>query len=164
MTELRPPSTALLDKYTGRDFLPLYHATVMVTGGETGHGRASGIACSQEGDLAVDLRMPKDLEGPGGGPNPEQLFAAGYAACFHGAMFLLATRAGIPIIDAKVEAHVEFGRDPIDGLYMLTAELRVHLPGLDDALAEELIRQTERVCPYSKMVRQGIRHITVKAD
>ncbi|CAG2136174.1 Ohr family peroxiredoxin [Cupriavidus plantarum] len=164
MNQLRPPSTALLDKYTGRDFLPLYHAMVTVSGGDTGHGRASGIVCSHEGDLAVDLRMPKELDGPGGAPNPEQLFAAGYAACFHGAMYLLATRAGIRIVDARVEAHVEFGRDPVDGLYMLTAELRVHLPGMDAAIAEELIHQTERVCPYSKMVRQGIRHVTRLAD
>jgi hypothetical protein len=74
MTTLRPPPLTLLDKYHGQDTLPLYSTTVTVTGGGTGHGRASGIARSDDGQLAVDLRLPKELGGPGGGTNPEQLF------------------------------------------------------------------------------------------
>src|ERR1700741_4260209 len=128
MTTLRPPPLTLLDKYSGHEPQILYSTTVTVTGGGTGHGRASGIARSDDGQLVVDLRMPKALGGPGGGTNPEQLFAAGYAACFHGALSLLAARAGIPIPGASVEATVDFGRDPMDGLFLLTAHTRIRLP------------------------------------
>jgi len=156
MTRLQPPPITLLDKYYGDDFQVQYSTTVTVTGGETGHGRASGVAQSDDGSLEVSLRLPGEMGGPGGGTNPEQLFAAGYAACFHGALYLLATKAGIPIPGAAVEVSVSFGRDPVDGFYMLTADVRIHLPGVERAVAEALVRDTERVCPYAKMARQGI--------
>jgi Ohr subfamily peroxiredoxin len=156
MTELKPPPVSLLDKHLGTDFLPLYTATVRVSGGESRHGRASGVARSDDGILDLQLRMPEQLGGPGGGTNPEQLFAAGYAACFHGALSLLATRADVTIPDAEVVASVTFGRDPVDGLFTLTADIRIRLPGVDRAIAEELVRNTERICPYSKMARTGI--------
>jgi Ohr subfamily peroxiredoxin len=161
MAELQPPPLTLLDRYQGRDFKPLYSTTVTVRGGETGHGRASGVARSDDGNLLVELRLPAELGGPGGGTNPEQLFAAGYAACFHGALFLLAAKANVPIPDAAVEVSVAFGRDPMDGLYMLTADVRIHLPGVERAMAEELVRNTERLCPYAKMARQGIASVTL---
>ncbi|MDY0974056.1 Ohr family peroxiredoxin [Massilia sp. CFBP9012] len=153
---LAPPPTTLLDKYVGDDFQPLYSTTVRVSGGEAAHGRASGIARSDDGNLELALRLPAALGGPGGGTNPEQLFAAGFAACFHGALKLLATRAGIALEDATVDAAVTFGRDPVDGLYTLMAEIRIDLPRVPRATAEELIRNTERICPYAKMARQGI--------
>jgi Ohr subfamily peroxiredoxin len=156
MNKLRPPPLTLLDKYHGEHFLPLYTANVRVTGGEAEHARASGVARSDDGHLDVALRLPRVLGGDGGGTNPEQLFAAGYAACFHGALCLLAAQSNIPIDGAAVEASVVFGRDPIDGLYRLTADIRIHLPGVDRAVAAELVRDTERVCPYAKMARQGI--------
>lgn len=153
---LAPPPITLLDKYVGDDFHPLYSTTVRVSGGEAAHGRASGIARSDDGNLELSLRLPVALGGPGGGTNPEQLFAAGFAACFHGALNLLATRSGIALVDATVDAAVSFGRDPVDGLYTLTAEIRIDLPRLPRATAEALIRSTERFCPYAKMARQGI--------
>lgn len=156
MTDLQPPPLSLLDKYSGTDFLPLYTATVRVNGGESMHGRASGVARSDDGVLDLPLRMPEQLGGPGGGTNPEQLFAAGYAACFHGALSLLAARANVAIPDAEVVASITFGRDPVDGLFTLTAIIRIHLPGVDRAIAEELVRNTERICPYAKMARTGI--------
>ncbi len=156
MTELKPPPVSLLDKHLGTDFLPLYTATVRVSGGESRHGRASGVARSDDGILDLQLRMPEQLGGPGGGTNPEQLFAAGYAACFHGALSLLATRADVTIPDAEVVASVTFGRDPVDGLFTLTANIHIRLPGVDRATAEELVRNTERICPYAKMARTGI--------
>jgi Ohr subfamily peroxiredoxin len=155
MTDLRPPSVSLLDKHYGMEFLPLYTATVRVNGGESRHGRASGVVRSDDGALDVQLRMPEQLGGPGGGTNPEQLFAAGYAACFHGALSLLAARAKVTIPDAEVTASVTFGRDPVDGLFMLTVDIRVSLPGVDRAVAGELLRHTERICPYAKMARSG---------
>ena len=163
-TTLRPPPLTLLDKYHGRDIQTLYSTTVTVTGGETNHGRASGIARSDDGELSVDLRLPKALGGAGGGTNPEQLFAAGYAACFHGALSLLAARAAIPIGAASVGVTVDFGRDPMDGLYVLTARMRVRLPGVERVVAEELIRNTERFCPYTKMTKQGIASVVTLAE
>jgi lipoyl-dependent peroxiredoxin len=160
---LRPPSLTLLDKYRGKDGQTLYSTTVTVTGGESGHGRASGIARSDDGQLAVDLRLPEALGGPGGGTNPEQLFAAGYAACFHGALSLLAARAGISLLGSSVDVTVQFGRDPVDGLFVLAAHTRVRLPGVERALAEQLVRETERFTPYTKMARQGIENVVALA-
>ncbi|HEY4144519.1 Ohr family peroxiredoxin [Pinirhizobacter sp.] len=156
MTTVRPAATSLLDKYHGADFHPLYTAVVHVNGGETRHGRASGIARSDDGQLDVMLRMPSELGGNGDGTNPEQLFAACCAACFHGALSLLAKRAKVPIPDARVTASVTFGRDPVDGLFTLVADIRICLPGVERAIAEELVRNTERICPYTKMARGGI--------
>ncbi len=159
MTTLRPPPLTLLEKYHGRDAQTLYSATVTVTGGDAGHGRASGRARSDDGNLDVQLRLPEELGGPGGGTNPEQLFAAGYAACFHGALSLLAARAGIPIPASSVQVTVDFSRDPMDGLFVLAAYIRIRLPGVERAAAEALIRDAERFCPYAKMARQGIVNI-----
>ncbi|CAM4019384.1 Ohr family peroxiredoxin [Bordetella tumulicola] len=159
MSKLQPPSLSLLDKYRGEDFQALYTTSVTVKGGEAEHGRASGIARSDDGALTVDLRLPAELGGPGGGSNPEQLFAAGYAACFHGALSLLAAREGLIIHHSEVKASVTFGRDPVDGLYALAAHITIHLPGLEKAAAEELVRNAERLCPYSKMARQGIESV-----
>jgi len=159
MSPLHPPPLTLLDKYRGQDTQTLYSATVTVTGGDAAHGRASGVARSDDGALAVDLRLPPGLGGSGGGTNPEQLFAAAYAACFHGALSLLAARAGIAIPDASVEVAVDFNRDPVDGLYMLGVRTNIRLPGVERAVAEELVRHTERYCPYTKMARRGTENV-----
>jgi len=134
----------------------LYAGTVTVSGGGAGHGRASGVVRSSDGFLALELRMPVELGGDGGGTNPEQLFAAAYAACFHGALVSLAERHGIAAGDAEVDATVVFRRDPVDGLFNLAARLRVRLPGLAENVARALLRNAERICPYTKMARQGI--------
>jgi len=159
MSPLQPPPISLLDKYYGENAHPLYTGRVRVTGGEAAHGRASGIARSDDGALDVHLRLPVAMGGEGGGTNPEQLLAASYAACFHGALTLLATRSGVELIDASVEAAVTFARDPVDGRFLLSADIRVSLPGVDRKLAAELVRNTERICPYAKMFRQGIEHV-----
>ncbi|WP_342315458.1 Ohr family peroxiredoxin [Lysobacter sp. FW306-1B-D06B] len=163
MSTLKPPSPRLLDKYYGDDVHPLYTGRVCVTGGEAAHGRASGMARSDDGALDLDLRLPLALGGQGGGCNPEQLLAAAYAACFHGAMTLLAMRAGLSLAGASVEAAVTFSRDPVDGLFLLSAEVAVNLPGIERSVAAELIRNTERICPYAKMFRQGIEHAVALA-
>lgn len=161
---LQPPPTNLLDKYYGDDAENLYTGRVRVTGGEARHGRASGVVRSDDGALEVELRLPIELGGPGGGSNPEQLLAAGYAACFHGALTLLAQRAGIEIGNLVVDAAVTFARDPVDGLFLLSADINVVLPGVDRALAAELVRNTERICPYAKMFRNGIDHVVAVAS
>lgn len=164
MSPLQPPPPSLLDKYVGDEALALYTGRVRVTGGEAAHARASGVVRSDDGALDAQLRMPVELGGPGGGSNPEQLLAAGYAACFHGALKLLATRAGVELRDVAVDAAVTFARDPVDGLFLLSADIRVSLPGVERALAAELVRNTERICPYAKMFRNGIDHVVVLAS
>ncbi|MGB6104507.1 MAG: Ohr family peroxiredoxin [Pusillimonas sp.] len=159
MATLQAPHLSLLDKYRGRGAQTLYSTSVTVTGGDACHGRASGIARSDDGNLDVRLRLPEALGGPGGGTNPEQLFAAGYAACFHGALSLLAARDGIPTPGSSVEVKVDFSRDPMDGLFVLTVYTRIRLPGVERTVAEELVRNTERFCPYTKMARQGATNI-----
>ncbi|CAN7261112.1 Ohr family peroxiredoxin [Pseudoduganella sp. LjRoot289] len=159
MKPLAPPPLSLLDKYTGQEIEPLYMTTVKVVGGEAGHGRASGVARSDDGNLDLPLRLPVELGGPGGGTNPEQLFAAGFAACFHGVVSLLAAKANLSAAGATVEATVSFARDPVDGMYLLTSVLKVCLPGLQQARAEELVRNAERVCPYAKMAREGMLNV-----
>ncbi|MGF6759315.1 Ohr family peroxiredoxin [Paraburkholderia sp. GAS334] len=162
--KLHAPPLSLLDRYRGRDFDPLYTTTVTVSGGETGHGRASGVARSDDGNLVVDLRLPEEFGGPGTGTNPEQLFAAGFAACFHGALNLLGTRAAMEINDTVVEVQVSFGRDPMDGGYALVIDVRVRMPGVERFVAEELVRSAERLCPYAKMARQGTVNIVTVVD
>lgn len=162
--KLQAPSLSLLDRYRGRDFQPLYTTTVTVSGGETGHGRASGVARSDDGNLAVDLRLPAEFGGPGNGTNPEQLFAAGFAACFHGALNLLGKRAEMEAPDTTVEVQVSFGRDPMDGGFALLVDVRVRMPGVDRSLAEEMVRTAERLCPYAKMARQGTVNIMTVVD
>lgn len=163
MAKLQSPPVSLLDKYEGCEMQKLYSATVTVTGGEAGHGRASGVAHSDDGNLDVQLRMPKALGGPGGGTNPEQLFAAGYAACFHGALSLLAARAKVPTPGCSVSVTIDFNRDPMDGLFVLSARTLIRMPGVERSIAEELVRSTERFCPYAKMARQGIVNIVTLA-
>jgi len=157
--KLRPPPISMLDRYHGDTFEPIYTATVTVTGGEAEHGRASGVARSSDGALDVELRLPLEMGGPGGATNPEQLFAAGYAACFHGALNLLARQAKIELKGVSVTVSVAFGRDPVDGLFMVEADVKIVVPGVPEDVAEELVRNTERVCPYAKMARQGITSI-----
>jgi osmotically inducible protein OsmC len=155
MTELKPPPVSLLEKYTGSAFLPIYKTSVAVTGGDARHGRASGIARSNDGALELTLRLPRELGGPGGGTNPEQLLAAGFAACFHGALNLIAAKKKIAVRESQVSVNVTFGRDPADGMHSLIADVEVKLPGVPGPVANELIQETEKVCPYAKLMRQG---------
>lgn len=159
MPQLSAPPVSLLDPYTGEQALPLYKTSVTVKGGEAGHGRASGHAVSDDGALELALRLPADLGGPGGATNPEQLFAAGYAACFHGAMNLVASKNGIRLEgDVAITAEVTFARDPADGMFLLSAGIVAKIPNLDEDTALGLVRETEAICPYAKMSRDGIQH------
>jgi Ohr subfamily peroxiredoxin len=154
-TDSPVPSLSVAHDFAGEEFVPIYRTTVTLTGGAAGHGRASGRARSDDGNLDVLLKLPKEMGGAGGGTNPEQLFAAGYAACFHGALSLLARKAGVDPSAVTIDATVAFGRDPADGGYLLTAELTVRWHGVDVETACELVKQANELCPYSKMTRQG---------
>jgi lipoyl-dependent peroxiredoxin len=111
----------------------LYTATAHATGdGRNGH------AITDDGRLDLDLRIPQEMGGPGGATNPEQLFAVGYAACFHSAL--------------KV---VGIGALP-NGGFGLAVELDVHVPALDPATAESVVADAHQVCPYSNATRGNI--------
>jgi Ohr subfamily peroxiredoxin len=128
----------------------LYTATAHATGdGRNGH------ATSDDGILDVDLRMPKELGGPGGATNPEQLFAAGYAACFHSAMKVVASRDKLDVTGSEVSASVGLGMTPTGG-FGLAVELDVSLPALDHDAAEALVAKAHEVCPYSNATRGNI--------
>lgn len=128
----------------------LYKTSVTATGGR------DGTAASDDDLLKVALCVPKELGGPGGaGTNPEQLFAAGYAACFTGAIKLVARQSKIKLPEAMtVTAHVGMG--PIDPGYALTVELVVNLPGIDHDQANEILIAAHKRCPYSHATRGNI--------
>jgi lipoyl-dependent peroxiredoxin len=126
---------------------PLYTAEATVTGGRR------GTCTTRAGGLQLTLRVPEQLGGPGGeGTDPEELFAAGYGACFQSALGVVARRRRIRLPDSSIRTRVSVDRTD-DGLWMLSAELVVSLPGLDPALAEELVAEAHQVCPYSRATR-----------
>jgi lipoyl-dependent peroxiredoxin len=129
----------------------LYTAEAHVTGGRAeGHGRTS------DGALEVDLRLPTEMGGPGGGTNPEELFAVGYAACFEGALGVVGRRAKADTADAAIESKVSLSPDGSGG-FILGVELDVTLPSVSDAdSAVELVRAAHKVCPYSNATRGNI--------
>jgi Ohr subfamily peroxiredoxin len=130
----------------------LYSTTASATGGRD--GRAS----TSDGALDVSLATPKEMGGSGQGNNPEQLFAAGYAACFLGAMkFAAAQDKTLPRVpsDASVSATVGIGPRSDKG-FGLAVELSVSLPGVDRAAGEALIAEADTICPYSHATRGNI--------
>jgi Ohr subfamily peroxiredoxin len=130
----------------------LYRTRVTATGGRTGRVQA------QDGKLAATLSIPRELGGGGGdGTNPEQLFAAGYAACFESALRLVARRQQIALHpDTAVTAQVTLALTEA-GLYQLSAALTGHLPGLTAQSAAALMKTAHQVCPYSNATRGNIR-------
>jgi Ohr subfamily peroxiredoxin len=133
----------------------LYTAQATATGGREGRVRSS------DGALNLDLAIPKELGGPGGvATNPEQLFAAGFAACFENAIRLVARRRKMPIGQASVTARVGIG--PSDnGGYQLEVELHAQLPDLDRDTAQEIVEAAHQVCPYSNAVRGNVDVVAV---
>jgi Ohr subfamily peroxiredoxin len=93
--------------------------------------KRSGQRVSHNALVDLNLRLPSEMGGTGGGTNPEQLLAAGFAACFHGAFSLLARQQKVEFSRASIDATVAFGRDPADGGYLLTADFLVKWPGAD---------------------------------
>jgi Ohr subfamily peroxiredoxin len=128
----------------------LYTATAHATGdGRNGH------ATTDDGRLDLDLRIPPEMGGPGGGTNPEQLFAVGYAACFHSALKVVARRRDLDVDGSEVSASVGIGALP-NGGFGLAVELDVHVPALDQATAESVVADAHQVCPYSNATRGNI--------
>ena len=127
----------------------LYEAVAHATGDcRNGHAR------TDDGVLDLDVRVPKELGGPGGATNPEQLFACGYAACFHSAIKFTAARQKLDVTDSEVSATVFLGM--VETGFGLAVELDVHLPTLDREAAQRLAEDAHKVCPYSNATRGNV--------
>jgi lipoyl-dependent peroxiredoxin len=128
----------------------LYTAEATVTG-----GRDKGHARTTDGALDVQLRSPAELGGPGGGTNPEQLFAAGYAACFESALKTVARRRDASADDVSIASKVALGPGE-NRSFTLAVELDVTLPQVEGDDADDLVRAAHEVCPYSNATRGNI--------
>ncbi|MET0344602.1 MAG: organic hydroperoxide resistance protein [Polyangiales bacterium] len=128
-----------------------YRTTATATGGRDGRAR------TEDGTLDLKLATPKELGGGGGeGNNPEQLFAAGYSACFLGALKAVSGKEKLKVpAETTVTATVGIGPRS-EGGFGITADLKVHLPGLDKADAERLVQAAHQVCPYSNATRNNV--------
>ena len=128
----------------------LYTAVALATGdGRNGH------AATEDGMLDLDLRIPKEMGGPGGATNPEQLFACGYSACFHSALKVVAQREKLDVNGTEVSASVSIGALS-NGGFGLAVELDIHAPNLDKETAEAIVAKAHEVCPYSNATRGNI--------
>jgi len=135
----------------------IYTAEATVTGGrEHGHGRTS------DGVLEVDLRPPAGAGETPGGTNPEQLFAIGYAACFEGALGVVARRAKVEAGDASIDSRVSLITTEDRG-YTVAVELHVTLPSIEGEQAREIVAAAHQVCPYSNATRGNI-DVTLTAN
>jgi Ohr subfamily peroxiredoxin len=130
---------------------PIYTARAHVTGGRVeGHGK------TDDGALEVDLRRPKEMGGEGGGTNPEQLFAVGYAACFESALGAVARRQKVEVADVAVDSSVSLIPTEERG-FKLGVELTVTLPSVEDReQAVALVQAAHGVCPYSNATRGNV--------
>lgn len=131
---------------------------IIYTAHATATGGRDGIAKSDDGKLDVKLNPPKEMGGNGNGTNPEQLFAAGYASCFIGAIkFVAGTQKIVLPADTSINASVDFGT-PTNGAkgFNVDVALVISLPGMDRAKAEALIHEAHEVCPYSNATRGNI--------
>ena len=127
----------------------LYTAHAHTTGGRDGR------SVSDDGLLDVKLSPPKAMGGAGNATNPEQLFAAGYSACFMGALKHVAGMKKVTVpADAAIDASVDIG--PIPAGFGIAAKLVVSLPGMDRAVAQDLLESAHKVCPYSNATRGNI--------
>jgi lipoyl-dependent peroxiredoxin len=135
----------------------LYTANAHVTGGRAGHGR------SADGALDVDLRLPKEMGGEGGGTNPEELFAVGWAACFESAIAGVGRRRHLDVGEVSIDSAISLL--PVgDGSFKLEATLNVSIPAVGDRdVAVELIRGAHQVCPYSNATRGNV-EVTLLLD
>ncbi|MDG3583625.1 MULTISPECIES: organic hydroperoxide resistance protein [Galbibacter] len=130
----------------------LYKASATTTGGRAGHVK------SDDGLIDMKLELPKELGGKGGAhTNPEQLFAAGYSACFGSALQFVAKENKVDIGDNfDVTATVGIGKHPELGGFLLEVVLDVTLPGIDEETGEKLINEAHEVCPYSRATQDNI--------
>ena len=129
---------------------PIYTAEALATGaGRNGH------VATADGLFDADLKVPTEMGGPGGGLNPEDLFAAGYSACFHGALQAAARAEKIDVDGSSVGSRVHIGKNDAGDL-QLAVELEVVIPGLEHDQAQALADAANQICPYSRATRGNI--------
>ncbi len=127
----------------------VYTAKTHTTG-----GRENGRSQSPDSRLDIKLSIPG---GPGTGTNPEQLFAAGWSACFEGAMAVVARKRNMRLpVDTAIDAEVDLNQSLADGGYFLRARLNVSLPGVERELAQAIVNDAHQICPYSQVTRGNI--------
>ncbi|HEX4539453.1 MAG TPA: organic hydroperoxide resistance protein [Acidimicrobiales bacterium] len=134
----------------------LYTAHATATGGREGH------SASDDGVLDVDLAVPKEMGGPGGATNPEQLFAAGYAACFQSALGTVGRRQKVDTSQSRVRTEVTLGVAP-EGAFGLRVGIHVSIPGVGAETAQQLTEAAHQVCPYSNATRGNV-EVALSAD
>jgi Ohr subfamily peroxiredoxin len=135
----------------------IYTAEAHVIGGRAdGHGKTS------DGQLEVDLRLPKEMGGDEAGTNPEELFAVGYAACFEGAIGAVARRTKLEAGDVAIDSKVSLHPGP-ERTFILSVVLDVTLPSVEGDAAVDLVREAHKVCPYSNATRGNI-DVTLTAN
>lgn len=128
----------------------------LYTAHATAKGGRNGEIKSHDGVLNLETRTPKEMGGSGGFfTNPEQLFAAGYASCFDGALNLVATQSGINLKNTSITAHVSFNHAEKSN-FSLAVKLDVEIPGVDEKTALELIDKAHHTCPYSKSIKGNV--------
>jgi osmotically inducible protein OsmC len=132
--------------------VPIVYRTPTVTS----IGGRDGSVRSADGLVDLQVALPKEMGGPGGKTNPEELFAAGYAACFHSAVKRVAADKKVAIGNSTVEARVGLGPNDNGAGFMLAAQLHVILPGADVENAKDVVRRAHAVCPYSNATRNNI--------
>lgn len=128
---------------------------ILYTAEATAWGGREGRTASTDGILDLTLTVPKELGGPGGATNPEQLFAAGYASCFHSALKLIARQAKVDVSESAVTARVGLGMNESGG-FNIAVELEAELPDVEPSVAEDLVAKAHTVCPYSNATRGNI--------
>lgn len=129
----------------------LFTTSVTATGGREGR------VVSEDNVLNLQLVSPKELGGPGGeGTNPEQLFAAGYSACFDGALNLVIKKEKVEVSATSIKADVHFLKDESDGGFKIAVTLNAHIEGVDNDTARDLVEKAHQVCPYSKATRGNV--------
>ncbi|MEW1658762.1 MULTISPECIES: organic hydroperoxide resistance protein [unclassified Streptomyces] len=128
---------------------------VVYTAVATAENGRDGRVASDDGKLDVVVNPPEEQGGSGAGTNPEQLFAAGYSACFQGALSVVARREKVDVAGSRVTARVGIGKTP-DGAFGLAVEIVASIPGVDAATAADLVGKAHQVCPYSHATRGNI--------
>jgi osmotically inducible protein OsmC len=133
----------------------LYTAVVTAKGGRDGHIK------SDDGIIDMDLKAPKAMGGEDGFPNPELLFAGAWGSCYLGALGSVGKRDGVDVKEATAEVHVSFNQES-ETSYQLSAQLNVHIPGVDLEKAQKMADAAHKGCPYSKATKGNI-NVVVKA-
>jgi Ohr subfamily peroxiredoxin len=134
--------------------MPIQQSEVLYTAVATAENGRDGRVATDDGKLDVVVNPPKEMGGNGAGTNPEQLFAAGYSACFQGALGVVARQEGADITGSTVTAKVGIGKN--DDGFGIIVEISAEIPSVDPATARSLVEKAHQVCPYSKATRGDI--------